>query len=299
MAKMGYKVPAALNRSFLDHEIALSQGGWTARPSPIKQLLFFGGGGLVVMWVATSTFVSQSGFACTALWVIWGLVAVAYFGGMTKTKELRAQTIPALLAYAPKNARKVLTRRSSNPSDFYNIVGIDTIDEDGRIHYADGSEAHVYLVVGSASYLLFEEDRVAILDRVDAFWRKVDTHCEWVTITTKEPQRIYHQVASAERRNRALEIRDPDLIDLQNEQYSILTEHVGGKFSSIHQYLLLKGRSADALRRGHQVLQAEVEGSTLMIKEITMLDREETEAMLGVFYQGITDDFDKLQASFA
>src|SRR5699024_12063438 len=138
---------------------------------------------------------------------------------MTKTKELRIMTVPSLLAYLPKTSRKVYTRRDSNPSGFYSIVGVETIDEDGRIHYSDGSQGQVYLVVGSASYLLFDDDRVDILDRVDAFWRKVETTCEFNFITTKEPQRIHHQVANLERRNQNLEIRDPDGIALRNEWY--------------------------------------------------------------------------------
>ncbi len=294
MAKTGYKVPASLNRSFLDHEITLSKGGWAAKPSPIKQLLFFGGGLLALLWVTTSTFIAESGAMLIAVFVIWGVAVIVYFGGMTKTKELRAMNVPALLAYAPRSARHVYTRRSSDPSGFYAIVGIDSIGEDGRIRFSDGSVGQVYLVVGSASYLLFDEDRIAILDRVDSFWRKIDTICEWATITTKEPQRVHHQVATLERRNLALQVRDPDLVELQNEQYDILTQHVGGKFPSIHQYLLLKGKSADALRRGQLILQAEVEGSTLMVKEATMLDREETEPMLRVFYQGIDDQPRKL-----
>ncbi|MEV7960286.1 hypothetical protein [Streptomyces sp. NPDC088141] len=295
MAKLSYKVPSALNRSFLDHEITLSKGGWAARPSPIKQLLFFGGGILGVLWFSTSTFVSNSGPAAITFFVLWSLAAIAYFGGLLKTKELRIQRVPALLAYAPPKARHVFTRRSSNPTAFYSIVGIDDIEEDGLIHFSDGGKGQVYLVVGSASYLLFDEDRVGILDRVDSFWRKVETTCEHNFITTKEPQRIYHQVANLERRNQALQVRDPDLVELQNEQFDILTQHVGGKFTSIHQYLLLKGKNIDALRKGHQVLQAEVGGSTLMIKEATMLDREEAQPMLRVFYQGIDDELVNLR----
>lgn len=297
MAKTSYKVPAGINRSFLDHEIVLSRGGWAAKPSPIKQLLFFGGGLLVLLWVSTSTFVASSSPGFIAAFAVWGLAAIAYFGGMTRTKELRAMSLPALLAYAPPRARKVFTRRTSNPSDFYSVVGIDGIDEDGLIRFADGGRGRTYLVVGSASYLLFDEDRISILDRVDAFWRKVDTNCEWATITTKEPQRIYHQVASLERRNQRLEVRDPDLVELQNEQFDILTQHVGGRFTSIHQYLLLRGKSADSLRRGQLALQAEVEGSSLMIKEATALDREETVTMLRVFYRGIDDELFSLKSS--
>lgn len=298
MAKSSYKVPASLNRSFLDHEISLTKSGWPG-PTPIKQLLFYGGGGFVVLWAASSTFIKTSGPLFITLFVIWGLATVAYFGGRTKTKELRAMNVPALLSYAPPSARKVYARRSSNPTDFAGIVGVDGIDEDGRIHFSDGGEGQIYLVVGSASAMLFDEDRTNILDRIDGFWRKIDTTCEWSFITTKEPQRIFHQVAHLEERNQNLDLRDPDLIELQNEQYDILTQHVGGKFQSIHQYLLLKGKSEDALKRGHMVLQAEVEGSGLMVKEATMLDRDEAITMLQVFYQGVDDELITLKSALS
>src|SRR5699024_11290993 len=65
---------------------------WAAKPSPIKQLFFIGGGGLAILWMATSSFVSNAGPVLITLFVIWGLLVVFYFGGMTKTKELRAMT---------------------------------------------------------------------------------------------------------------------------------------------------------------------------------------------------------------
>jgi hypothetical protein len=77
---------------------------------------------------------------------------------------------------------------------------------------------------------------------------------------------------------------------LQDEQYDILTGHVGGRFTSIHQYVVLKGKSADALRQAHLVLQAEVEGSSLMIKEVTLLGRDECYQVLRVLYQGTAEN---------
>lgn len=287
MAKTSYSIVSSIDRSFLDHEITIGMAGFDAKPASIKQLLFLLGGLLVTAWAASTTFISSSGVVGIILFVIWAVITVLYFGGATKTKELRIRALPALVAYASRAARHVSTRRSSNPSQFASVVGIERVDEDGLIHFYDGTFGQAYLVVGSASMLLFDEDRTSILRRVDAFWRKVEPTCEYIFVTTKEPQRVHRAVASLERRNQALEVRDPDLLELQNEQYDIFVEHVGGKFTSIHQYLLIKGRTLDALRRGHMVVQAEVEGSSLMIKEATMLDSEETLHMLSTFYQGV------------
>lgn len=286
MPKQVYKIPTSLNRTFLDHEIALSGGGFQAKPLPMKVLLFWAASILTLFWVASSTFVASASWWLIALVVIWWLLTTAFLGQYSKTKEMKYMSVPALLAYVPVTARRVLTRKSTNPSAFYSVVGIDSVNETGLIKYADGTFGQGYLVVGSASILLFEEDRKSILTRVDTFWRKVDTTCEYTFVTTKEPQRVYHQIANLERRNLAMQTRDPELKELLDEQYDILKDYVGDQFKSIHQYLLLKGDNMEALRRAHTVLQAEVESSSLMIKGCTMLNGPEVTEMLTVLYKG-------------
>lgn len=290
MAKNSYGIRSSIDRSFLDHEISISGGGWELPSSPLRQILFIAGGVLLLGWVCMKTFVASSGVPFIIAVVLWGLVAVAYFGKLDKTRELNIQRVPALLAYLPASARRINTRRSSNPSDFYATVGITEIEENGRIHYIDGGIGQVYLVVGSASYMLFPGDKAAILDHNDAFWRKADAGYEISFITTKEPQRVYRQLAACEAHNRALEVRDPDLIELQNEQYDILRHHVGGNFPSIHQYALLRGKSADTFKRGQTLIEAEVEHSALMLKEATVLDREETIPLLRIFYRAVEEE---------
>ena len=252
----------------------------------MKVLLFWAASILSLFWVVSSTFVATADWWIIALVVIWWLVATAFLGQYSKTKEMKYMSVPALLAYVPTAGRRVLTRKSTNPSAFYSVVGIDNIDESGLIKYADGTYGQGYLVVGSASILLFEEDRKAILNRVDSFWRKVDPTCEYTFVTTKEPQRVYHQIANLERRNLALEVRDPELKELMDEQYDILHDYVGNQFKSIHQYLLLKADNLEALRRAHTILQSEVESSALMIKGCTMLNGADVTEMLTVIYKG-------------
>lgn len=282
--KPNYRVPAPINRGVLDHEITL----WSGQSSPVslKQVVFYIGAIILIAWAAMNTFISNAGALWIGVFVCWGAVAGFYLGGMLKTDELRIQSVGAFLAYIPKAARNVVTRRGSDPSNFFQIAGIKGIDHDGGIHFADGSVGQVYLVAGSASYLLFDEDRDAILDRVDSFWQKAKTSCSYTFITTKEPQRIDRQMAHLERRNRALKVRDPDLLELQNEQHDILKGHVGGRYPSIHQYVLAKAKSPTALLQGHQILEAEASASPLMIQEITILMKGDAQAMLRMLYTG-------------
>jgi hypothetical protein len=146
-----------------------------------------------------------------------------------------------------------------------------------------------YAVVGSASCLLFDQDRDAILNRNDRFYRKLEPGVEWVFITTKEPQRVHTQIATLEKRNRRLspDARDPELVALMDEQYQSLKSYVGASFFSIHQYLILIARNEEDLRKAHNLLDAEAGDSSLMFKEVTMLTYDETIDLLATHYGSV------------
>lgn len=286
MSKVSYKVPASLDRSYLDQEIPLSGGGFTLPPVPIKAILFYLGFGLTAVWAVLNTFIADGPIWFKFLFLVWALVTMIILGRVSKTKELRTSMIMPLIYYIPASARKVMTRSNSQASAFYSIVGIDNVDDKGVIKFADGRFGRAYLVVGSASVLLFEDDKKAILDRVDYFWRKVGTDVEFLFITTKEPQRTYRQVAALERTTRNLAVRDPELLDLLDEQYDVMTGYVGKEFRSIHQYLVVMADNKEQLRQAHNVVAAEVEGSSYMIKACNEMDADEIIEMMSVLYQG-------------
>lgn len=287
MAKTSFKVPVSLDRSFLDHEINLSSGGWQVPPTPMKVVLFYLVGLLGLFWAVTGTFIKSASLPLIVGFVVFWLIAVLFLAKYNKNKEMNISKVPAFVGYAPPKARRVVTRSKSNPSDFYSIARINSIDESGLIHLQDGTIAQCYLVVGSGSILVFEEDKKTILDRVDAFFRKIDTSVELAFITTKEPQRIYKQLAHLDDINLRLENRHPELIELMRERFDILNEFVGDSFTSIHQYLMIKGDNLEALRRAHTVVAAEAEDSSLMFKQVTMMDQVDAYEMLKVFYTGV------------
>jgi len=270
--KESYSIRNSLDKSMLDQEIALSKSAHV-RPFPIKVVLFYLASMLILFWVISSTFIRDSSLTVIVLLVVWWVLATLYFGRYSKTKELRFSGVPALLSYLPKVSRRVLTRRSSNASAFYSVAGVKDVDGDGRVVFSDGTVGQAYLVVGSASVLVFEADKRAIVNRVDSFYRKIEQSVELIWLTTKEPQRVDRALANLERRNLALEVRDPELFALLDEQADILVNHVGTRFNSIHQYLVIKAENDEALRRAHALLQSEVADSSLMVKSCTVLDR--------------------------
>lgn len=280
-AKDIYKIPVSLDRTILDQELTLSKNGFTL---PIKVLLVWVCSILGLYWIVQNTFIKDSGiFYITSFSILW-LVGTAFLGKYNKTKELSFRKVIVFFNYISKQSRLVFTRRTSNPSAFFTIADITSIDKDGLITWSDGTVGQAYRVVGSASILVFEDDKTAILNRVDAFYRKIDSLVEFVQITTKEPQQVYSQLAHLDDMNLALEDRDPELLFLMKEQFSILRDYVGSKFMSIHQYMVIKADNLEALRRAHNIFVAEAEESSLMLKQVSMLNKIDTEAMLHSLY---------------
>lgn len=287
MAKDRYSIPVSLDRTILDHELSLANKSFHMKPLPMKVIFTYIGSIVVLMWLLTGTPLKGSSFGFLAMITIWWIAATAYFAAYSKTKEMRMSQIGALLDYVPKKARRVLTRSDSRTGPFLSIVGIKDVDQDtGLITYVDGMVGQAYSVVGSASRLLFDQDRDAILNRNDRFYRKLEPGVEWVFITTKEPQRVYAQVAALEKRNQALplEARDPELVALMDEQYESLRSYVGSSFFSIHQYLILIARNEEELRKAHNLLDSETADSSLMFKQVSMLTYDETIDLLATHY---------------
>lgn len=274
MSKQSYAIPVHLDRSIMDLEIPLSPKGAQPVSVSMRVIMVILGSILFGLWFVSHTFMASADGWIQLLFLIWWMAATAYLATPSRTKELRYTQVQPLMEYIPRRSRVVRTRRDSSPGSFYSIVGIDSVDDSGYIHFSNGDCGQMYRVVGSASRLLFQEDQNTILDRVDSHWRKVDTGTEWIIITMQEPQRVYHQVASLERRNHRLEHRDPDLVGLMEERCSILLNHVGSRFYSIHQYLLLRSKSAEDLRAAHNILDHEAKESVAMMRQVTMLDKD-------------------------
>lgn len=288
MAKNVYGIPADLNATYADMEIAIqSKDGVGAKPLPIKVILTYVGSIMLCFYICSQTIVKYGELwqivLFVVLWIALTLVLAKYDG----TKRMQIQLIPTLLNYIPKANRYIITRTSSSANAFYRIAGIKNIDEtSGLVSWEDGTYGYWYRVVGSASVLLFDEDRNAILNRVDMFYRKMNTDAECVFLTAKESQKVYRQIANLKRRYDALNVDDAELKACAEEQFTILKHYVGGSFKSIHQYLVIKADNKEALIQTKNVVQSEVENSTLMIKQCIPMYKEDIDSVLHTIYSG-------------
>ena len=285
MAKDGYRIPMGLNQSYGDTIITIrNKDDIGLKPMPIKTILLYLASFLVCFLLVQKTVVHYGTFWHKTLFVILWLALTWVLLSLDNTGRMQAQLIPTLISYFPKNNRYILTRKTSNPAAFYGIVGIKDIGKNGLVTFADGTYGYFYSVVGSASTLLFEEDRNKILDRVDNFYRKIHTECEIVFITTKSAQRVHKQKLALKKRYDALS--DPDLKALAVKQFDCLNNYVGHSFKSIHQYMLIKGDNFEMLNHAKNIVRAEVENSARMIRRCMPLKQKGVESLLAQIYCG-------------
>ncbi len=288
VAKQAYKIPADLNSSAADMEIAIQgKDGVGVKPLPVKIILTYIASVILCFFVCTKTVVADGSVPQIILFVIlWGIMTLV-LAKTDSTKRMQVQTIPTLINYIPRSSRRVITRTSQPATAFYNIAGIRDINKDtGLIEFMDGTYGYWYRVVGTASILLFDEDRTAILDRVDSFYRKLAPDCEVCFVTTKSAQTVYRQARNLKMRYDRLESRDPDLKACAQEQFDVLKNYVGGSFRSIHQYMVIKGDNREALTRCKNVIQSEAENSSLMFKQCIPMYYEDLTTVLQIIYGG-------------
>ena len=214
------------------------------------------------------TFIGSVNTVSTIAFLVIYMGFGLYLAMMDSSHILRFEMIPAMLSYLQPDHRKLF----HVPISFYNIADIKS---DGFVQFADGSSGYVLSVVGSASILLFDSDREAILNRVDNFWRKQIPGVEYLFVTVKKPQNVHSQREHI----RTYDMSDIELRKLAREQDIILRDFVGKEFKSIHQYLILKAPNKEILRQTYNVLQSETENSSYMIKRCVQL-RDESVADL-------------------
>ena len=288
MAKQSYKIPESLDQSPWDIEVAIrSDSGIGMKPLPLKFIAGVLFSALLWFWMLNMSFVASMSIIYKILFSVVWLLASLLLVRLDKSNTLMAARVPVLISYFPKSARKVSCRTGDNAGPFYSIANIADVDEDrGLITFTDGDVAFVYRVVGSASVLLFPDDRDAILNRVDSFFRNMKPDYEMIFVTCKEAQNVKRQVRNMNARASRLKNDDPELRGLVEMEKYFLEEHVGGSYRSIHQYLILKAHNEEALQMAQNVLDAEVQYSTLMIKRCVALYDDELHGFFQSIYRG-------------
>lgn len=283
MAKARYKWPKDLAMTSLDIEVPLqtSEGAGLKRPITLRVILLFLASFLICAFTVTSTIIENSIFSQIFFVVGWIVCSV-----MAIRPDLSGQLGIYKVALIPDclpKKRSILTRRNSNASDFYYLSDIDSIDEEqGRIRFVDGSFGYAYRVNGSASILVFDDDRDNILDTVANFYAGMGTEYEFIWITRVEAQRVDQQVAAMTQRINAEP--DPEVRALGLAARDTLQHTIGTTTKSRSQYLIIKGYTEEGLEQGLMRLQREVSSSTQMISRCTALYDDDLHDLLASLY---------------
>lgn len=283
--KQSYGIKTPMLSTALDTEITLQKDGVGLKPLPIKFVIITIVSACLCLKATTSDLVSKGNMVQQIIFVcMWITMTILLF--MTdKTKRMNFQNIISLLNYmAVGTNRKVVTRRDVPATGMLDMCNIKSIDKSGVIKFADRNVGYMYRVTGSASVLLFDSDKKQIINAVDNFYRKIDGNVEYIFITLKEPQKIYNQANAVKHRYNRLSVYDPDLNDLCNNQLVMLRDVVGKKFQSIHQYMIVKADSQEALTAAKITLQSELDSSGLFIKRCIPLFEDEILEVLASVY---------------
>ena len=289
MAKESYRIRDSLDKNHGDIEINLSseKTGLSLRPIPIKIIGCWILSILLLFLILSKSFISAGGIGwCICFSILWGILTFILLQ-RDKTNRPQYTLLESMIEYLPKRMRNVYTRKTSNPYDLYDIVGIDDIDQDrGMFYFNDGTVGNMYSVVGNASRLLFDRDRDEIVDRVDGFYRKMESDYEIIFITAKASQNVYSQLGALQRREINLTTDDEDIRALIDTQKSFLINDVGTSFKSIHQYMILKANNEEALALARTMVFRECEDSQLMFSQLKGLFDEDLMAVLKLIFRG-------------
>lgn len=269
-----YKIPTSLDASYVDLEFNLQTKDGLGPQTPVNGKTIILGLIAIVAWfyIVFQTPIGDGGFLIIAGFTIVWLILAFLLVKPDKTKRHGFELIVPMINYIPKSGRRADVRSFDNLTTIQNITGIESVDpEDGMLHFVDGTVGRVYSVVGSASILMFDQDKSMILDKVDNFYRKLPVGVEIIFDTVKESQRTDIQAESAIRGFKDLNVKSKGLSKLYKERHQILKYGVGEKFKSIHQYAVIKAPKDESLSAGESLIFSDAENEGLMFKRVETL----------------------------
>lgn len=282
MAKQRFKIPTTLDVSYFDMEFNLKSknGVGVNKPVSAKVMIFSLLAAFGWFYLVFQTFIGKGGIPViigfTIGWVLLSILLVK----ADKTNRTGLELVFSMINYLPKSGRYVPVRMSDKVYPLQHLLNVKTIDpEDGRIHFLDGQVGHVYHVVGSASALMFEQDKQIILDKVDAFYRKLPVGVEVIYDTVYEGHSVDEQLESVKETKKNLNVQSQGLNALLKEQHDILKYAINNNqgLTSLHQYLVVRAPSESALTEFENLLIGDVEGDGLMFRLAKTLNYTESE----------------------
>lgn len=293
MSKQRYKIPTSLDVSYFDMEFNMRMKNGVGINKPVSaKVLFFG---MIALfgwfYMVFQTFIGKGGIPIIiGFSIAWLLISILLVRA-DKTNRMGLELTLSMINYIPKSGRHIPVRLSDQIYGIKKLLNIDSVDvEDGMIHFLDGQIGYVYHVVGSASSLMFEQDKRIVLDKVDAFYRKLPVGVEPIFDTLYEGHSVEEQLEAVRRDASNLNVRSKGLESLLEERHGILYHAINNstKLRSLHQYLVVRAPSEDLLKEFENLVIGDVEGSGLMFRLARTLSYNEVEKYLKSYLNAST-----------
>lgn len=271
MAKPRYKIPVSLDVSYLDMEFTLQSknGVGIQKPVPARVIFFSLLALFLWMYAITKTFIASGGFFNIVGFSIFYIAFMVLMIRQDKTHRSGFHLVYTMSLYYPKSRRSIPVRSTDKVLQLQNAMNTADIDfEDGLIRFVDGSIGQCYHVVGSASALMFEQDKQMILDKVDSFYRKMGLDVQLIFDTVYEGHSVDEQLESTLALRKNLRTRSPGLEKLIQERYDVLDKAINKseRLTSIHQYLVIIAKNESALTDIESLIFGDVEGDGVMFR---------------------------------
>lgn len=285
--KESYKIPASLGVSYLDMEIPLRSKNnvGLSKPVSLMSMALYIVTLIVLMLLLFQTPLQSMNLFYKLVFSALVLGLATLLVSRSKSKQFGFSLLLALTSYYPKASRRVRTAPLDSVVPLQNLYNIDSVDPDiALITFKDGTIGRVFKVVGTASQLMFERDKLSIVGKVDRFYRRFPVGTEIIYDTLKEPQQVRRQVMNSKMKESRLISESPGLKHLYEEQRDVLTYGVGTRFKSIHQYAILKAPNEEALNSLENEIRSDSEGLGVMFRGAEALNYEDTKQYFkGVF----------------
>ena len=276
--KASYKIPYGLNKGLLDTEINTETFGFKVFGSftfSVRSFFIWIGVIFSCLYFVSHGFIQNGNIIHKFIFIILYLLFFGLICSRDNIKRLKLYSIPLIFNYFKKSNRVVHTRKRNPLLGLKILSNIDKINVDGSVDLYTGEKAFFYDIEGSASTMLFESDREAIIKAVERFFIMLDPKIELIFVKANQSQDSYEQIYNLKKKHSQLTVKDADLEQLFSDHYYILKDYVGDHYKSNRQYLAVICKDREILRRANDFLINAVAENAFVLKKLNRLDKKE------------------------
>lgn len=303
--KKSYKIPQPLGMSKFDKQIAIvSNRDLGIYPVKVRTILIIVFSVVAYFIIIMFSILSGASFLTKLVFTLGYIILACLFTMEDATGLAGYERLFAVPHYISKQYKEVYTRKHNDASGMVNILNSPAELDDGEaINRNNGNEEYFitddgvvkfkgsmkgyavfYEITGSASQLLFDDDKEDIIDAVDNFYRKFDGIYQFGIQTSKSAQKTNVQVNYMRIKKNRLKVQRLTELEKMAQSNIDTLERVAKIHNAIHQYGFVTASNLEQLQAGMGLVESEAAKSDLVFKRARRLSRDETiEAMAGVY----------------